>query len=138
MTDGRKNMSKYDKMVALNKKASDEKVERARRTIITMVDEGEKINIPKLMERTGLSRGFFYKNPVVRKELDRAMELQVGMQDPRRNILDMAMEGEIQTLQHQITLLKREKEELEKENIRLREALSRKNFTKLKNSFEST
>lgn len=131
-------MSKYDKMVALNKKASDEKVERARRTIITMVDEGEKINIPKLMERTGLSRGFFYKNPVVRKELDRAMELQVGMQDPRRNILDMAMEGEIQTLQHQITLLKREKEELEKENIRLREALSRKNFTKLKNSFEST
>ena len=131
-------MSKYDRMVALNKKASDEKIDRARRTIITMVDEGEKINIPKLMERTGLSRGFFYKNPVVRKELDRALELQAGMQNPRRNILDMAMEGEIQTLQHQITLLKREKEELEKENIRMREALGRKNFTKLKNSFEST
>lgn len=131
-------MSKYDRMVALNKKASDEKIDRARRTIITMVDEGEKINILKLMERTGLSRGFFYKNPVVRKELDRALELQAGMQNPRRNILDMAMEGEIQTLQHQITLLKREKEELEKENIRLREALGRKNFTKLKNSFEST
>lgn len=131
-------MSKYDKMVALNKKTSEEKIERARRTIIEMIEDGEKVNIPRLMERTGLSRGFFYKNPIVRRELDRALELQAGMQDPRRKILDMAMEGEIQTLQHQITLLKREKEELEKENIRLREALGRKNFAKLKNSFKST
>ena len=131
-------MSKYDKMVALNKKTSEEKIERARRTIIEMVEDGEKVNIPRLMERTGLSRGFFYKNPIVRRELDRALELQVGMQDPRRKILDMAMDGEIQVLQRQVVLLKREKEELEKENIRLREALGRKNFAKLKNSFKST
>lgn len=131
-------MSKYDKMVALNKKASDEKIERARRTIITMVDEGEKISIPQLMECTGLSRGFFYKNPVVRKELDRALELQVGMRDPRKNVLDMAMNEEIRLLQQQLELLKREKEALEKENIRLREALGKKNFTKLKNSFKNT
>lgn len=131
-------MSKYDKMVALNKKASDEKIERARRTIITMIDEGEKISIPQLMERTGLSRGFFYKNPVVRKELDRALELQAGMRDPRKNVLDMAMNEEIRLLQQQLKLLKREKETLEKENIRLREALGKKNFTKLKNSFKNT
>ena len=131
-------MSKYDKMVALNKKTSEEKIERARRTIIEMVDDGEKVNIPRLMERTGLSRGFFYKNPIVRRELDRALELQAGMQDPRRKILDMAMDGEIQVLQRQIALLKREKEELEKENSRLREALGKKNFSKLKNSFDGT
>ena len=131
-------MSKYDKMVALNKKASDEKIERARRIIVTMVDEGEKISIPRLMERTGLSRGFFYKNPVVRKELDRALELQAGMRDPRKNVLDMAMNEEIRLLQQQLELLKREKETLEKENIRLREALGKKNFTKLKNSFKNT
>ena len=131
-------MSKYDKMVALNKKASDEKIERARRTIITMIDEGEKISIPQLMERTGLSRGFFYKNPIVRKELDRALELQAGMRDPRKNVLDMAMNEEIRLLQQQLELLKREKEALEKENIRLREALGKKNFAKLKNSFKNT
>lgn len=131
-------MSKYDKMVALNKKASDEKIERAKRTIVTMIDDGEKISIPRLMERTGLSRGFFYKNPVVRKELDRALELQAGMADPRKNILDMAMNEEVHLLRQQLESLKREKEALEKENIRLREALGRKNFNKLKNSFKNT
>ena len=131
-------MSKYDKMVALNKKASDEKIERARKTIVTMIDEGEKISIPQLMERTGLSRGFFYKNPVVRKELDRALELQAGMRDPRKNVLDMAMNEEVRLLRQQLESVKREKEALEKENIRLREALGKKNFNKLKNSFKNT
>lgn len=131
-------MSKYDKMVALNKKASDEKVERARRTIVTMVDEGEKISIPRLMERTGLSRGFFYKNPVVRKELDRALELQAGIRDPRKNVLDMAMNEEIRMLRQQLESVKREKEALESENARLREALRKKNFNILKNSFKNT
>ncbi len=131
-------MEKYEKMVALNKKASDEKIERARRAIFTMLDEGDKISIPKLMERTGLSRGFFYKNPVVRKEIDRALEQQAGMQDPRRNVLDMALNEEIQSLHHQILVLKQEKKALDEENARLRKALGKQNFTKLKNSFGLT
>lgn len=131
-------MEKYEKMVALNKKASDEKIERARRAIFTMLDEGDKISIPKLMERTGLSRGFFYKNPVVRKEIDRALEQQAGMQDPRRNVLDMALNEEIQSLHHQILVLKQEKKALDEENARLRKALGKQNFTKLRNSFNIT
>ena len=131
-------MEKYEKMVALNKKTSDEKIERARRAIFTMLDEGNKISIPKLVERTGLSRGFFYKNPVVRKEIDRALEQQAGMPDPRRNVLDMALNEEIQSLHHQILVLKREKKALEDENVRLKKALGKQNFTKLKNSFEFT
>ena len=131
-------MNKYDRMLALNKKASEEKIERAKRAIFRMVDEGEKVSIPKLMEKTGLSRGFFYKNPAVRKEIDRAMERQAGMPDPRRKVMDMAMNREIQSLQGQLDSLKREKEELERENERLRKALGKKNFTKLLNSFENT
>ncbi len=131
-------MEKYEKMVALNKKASDEKIERARRAIFTMLDEGDKISIPKLMERTGLSRGFFYKNPVVRKEIDRALEQQAGMPDPRRNVLDMALNEEIQSLHHQILVLKQEKKALDEENARLRKALGKQNFTKLRNSFNIT
>uniref|UniRef100_UPI002ED3A881 DUF6262 family protein n=1 Tax=Enterocloster clostridioformis TaxID=1531 RepID=UPI002ED3A881 len=58
-----------------------------------------------------MSRGFFYKNPVVRKEISRALEQQDEMPDPRRNILDMAMNSEIE-------LLRQKKEALEAENKR--------------------
>ena len=67
-------MSKYDKMLELNKRKSEEKVERAVLTIRTMVLEREKVSVPALMQKTGLSRGFFYKNPIVRGEIDAAME----------------------------------------------------------------
>ena len=29
------------------------------------------------MQKTGLSRGFFYKNPIVRSEIDAAMETEM-------------------------------------------------------------
>ena len=42
-------MNKYDKMIACNRKASAEKIDLARRTIFEMVEEGEKVTIPKLI-----------------------------------------------------------------------------------------
>lgn len=85
-----------------------------------MLEDGEKITIPKLMEKTGLSRGFFYKNPIVRSVLGKALEQQAGMADPRKSILDMAMDNEIAALHEKIR-------SLQAENERLRKALSRKN-----------
>ena len=78
-------MSKYDKMLELNKRKSEEKVERAVLVIRTMVLEKEKVSVPALMQKTGLSRGFFYKNPIVRSEIDAAMEQQVGMVGSRKH-----------------------------------------------------
>ena len=72
-------MNKYDKMLELNKRKSEEKVERATLAIRTMVLEKEKVSVPALMQKTGLSRGFFYKNPIVRSEIDAAMEQQAGI-----------------------------------------------------------
>ena len=95
-------MNKYDKMLALNKKASDEKIERARKAIFELMDDKEKVTVPKLMEKTGLSRGFFYKNPDVRRAVDELMEQQAGMSHPRKNILDMAMNNEIAILHKQL------------------------------------
>lgn len=86
-------MSKYDRMIALNRKSSEEKVDKAVKAIHKMLEDGEKVTIPKLMNRTGLSRGFFYKNPTVRREVDRALEQQAGMVDPKRYIGDMVMKG---------------------------------------------
>ncbi len=125
-------MSKYEKMVACNRKSSLEKIDLAKKAIFEMLDDGEKITVPKLMAKTGLSRGFFYKNTVVRGVLNKALEQQVGMTDPRKNILDMAMENEIEALHEKIRSLQEENRRLIKENEKLQKALNKKNASLLR------
>ena len=124
--DGKMNMSKYDRMVSLNRQISEAKIELARRTIFEMLDEGEKISVPKLIIKTGLSRGFFYKNPTIRRLVDEAMEKQVGLVDPRRGVFDMAMDNEMIQLHEQIRVLQKENQRLTEENIKLKKAMDRK------------
>lgn len=131
--DGVRNMSKYDRMIALNKKSSEEKVGKAVKEIHKMLEDGEKVTIPKLMNRTGLSRGFFYKNPTVRREVDRALEQQAGMVDPKRYIGDMVLKSRIELLEQQVRDLKRENEGLIKKNKNLEKALNKKDLNMIKN-----
>lgn len=126
-------MSKYDKMIEANKERSGEKIASAKMAIRKMTEDGERISVPRLMAMTGLSRGFFYKNPEVRAEIDRAMERQAGMIDPRRSILDKAMDSRIELLQKQISKLRQENEMLQKENQKLKKALSRQDKNILRN-----
>lgn len=109
-------MSRYDKMLEINKKASEQKIEQAKKAIFELMAEGERVTVPKLMEKTGLSRGFFYKNQIVRVELERVMSQQAGMSHPRKKILDMAMDNEIAVMQKQLRVLQREKDDLQKED----------------------
>lgn len=125
-------MNKYDKMLAVNKQTSEAKIEKARREIVRMVDDGEKVSIQKLMQRTGLSRGFFYKNPQVRKEIDRALEQQAGLMDPRREVLDMAMNHELAVVQQEAERLRKENEQLRQELEVAKKALAKKNVGVLK------
>lgn len=125
-------MSKYEKMVACNRKSSLEKIDLAKKAIFEMLDDGEKITVPKLMAKTGLSRGFFYKNTVVRGVLNKALEQQVGMTDPRKSILDMAMGNEIEVLHEKIRSLQEENRRLIKENEKLQKALNKKNASLLR------
>lgn len=127
------NMSKYDRMIETNKERSDEKVASAKRAIRKLMEDGERISVPQLMKMTGLSRGFFYKNAIVRAEIDRAMEQQAGTVDPRRSILDQAMDSRIELLQQQIAELKRENAKLLTENQRLQKALNKKSLNIIKN-----
>jgi len=62
----------------------------------------------------------------VRKELDRIQDQQVGLTDPRRNILDMAMDSEIARLNHQIRQQAQEIDRLSAENTKLKKALEKK------------
>lgn len=126
-------MSKYEKMIILNKKRSEEMIASANSEIYKMLDDGEKVTVPKLMQKTGLSRGFFYKNPIVRREIDRALEQQVGMVDPKRHIGDMVMKNRIELLEQQIRELKRENKELETKCRTMEKALSKKQLNIVKN-----
>ena len=126
-------MSKYDKMLEVNHRQSVEKIQRAKLAIQEMVEEEEKVTVPKLIQKTGLSRGFFYKNQEVRKAVDRALQLQAGMVDKRRKILDMAMDSRILQLEQQVAKLKRENETLLKENEAMRKALNKRDLNLIKN-----
>ena len=125
-------MSKYDKMVEENQKKSKEKIAAARYAIREMLEDQERILVPKLMKRTGLSRGFFYKNSVIREEMNRALEQQAGMIDPRREILNMALEQQNELLQRQVQELKRENADLKKTTEKLQKALKKQDLNFIK------
>ena len=125
-------MNKYDNMIEKNRKASEEKIAKAKGAVRQMIEEEEKVTIQKLVNKTGLSRGFFYKNPVVRKEIDRALDLQAGMVDSKRKVLDMVMENRIGLLEQTIVKLKKENAELKRQNEKLQKLLNKKNLSILK------
>ena len=131
--DGEKNMNKYDKMIEENQRKSKEKICLAQQTIHDMVTNKERITVPKLMKKTGLSRGFFYKNPTVRDLMNQAVEEQAGMIDPRREILNMAMEKQTDLLNQKIAALTRENSELKKKNEKLQKALKKQDLNFIKN-----
>lgn len=131
--DGEKNMNKYDKMIEENQRKSKEKICLAQQTIHDMVTNKERITVPKLMKKTGLSRGFFYKNPTIRDLMNQAIEEQAGMIDPRREILNMAMEKQIELLNQKIEALTRENSELKKKNEKLQKALKKQDLNFIKN-----
>ncbi|MGP8313098.1 DUF6262 family protein [Enterocloster aldenensis] len=124
-------MSKYDKMIEVNKERSDAKIESAKLAIRKLLEDGERISIPRLMKMTGLSRGFFYRNPTVRREIGMAIQQQAGTINPRRSILDKAMDSRIEFLQ-QLAKLKQENDTLKKGNQKLQKALNKRNLNVLK------
>lgn len=125
-------MKKYEKMIERNRKESEEKVLRALEAIRQLVMEQERVSVPKLVRITGLSRGFFYKNPEVRNELDHAIEKQAGVIDPRKKVIDHAMEKQISLLEQQVASLKVENGLLKKENLKLKKALNKRELNFIK------
>lgn len=126
-------MNKYDKMIEENQRKSKEKIGFAQHAIQDMLANKERITVSKLMKKTGLSRGFFYKNPTIRDLMSQAIEEQAGMIDPRREILNMAMEKQIDLLNQKVAALTRENSELKKKNEKLQKALKRQDLNFIKN-----
>ena len=59
----------YDRMIAVNREKSEEKIRMAFQAIETMSSSGAKISVTELVKWTGLSRGFFYNNAQVRQKM---------------------------------------------------------------------
>ena len=112
---------KYDKMIAVNKAESEQKIKKAIRAIDDMGARGLPISVTELVRWTGLSRGFFYKNPLIREELDNAIRNQGACYNPRQVIIDKAMNNTLMILKSEIRKVKAQNEGLQLKNQELLE-----------------
>ena len=125
---------KYDKMVECSLERSKQKVETAKREIQEMLESKEKITVAaliqifinrSLIQKTGFSKGFFYRNEEMRRVVNEAMHQQSVTYNPKQIIIDMAMERTLVNAKTTIQELKLKIKKLEKENAELREELAR-------------
>lgn len=127
-------MKKYSRMLELNKNENQEKQERAIQAIREMLKEGKQIAVVDLVKKTGLSRGFFYKNEKVSKAMEEARKNQDGMFffQKKKVILDQAMDKQLTIYKKQLDQLKMENDLLQKENNKLQKKNKQKELNFIK------
>ena len=120
-------MAKYDKMNEINCQKSRQKVELAIREIKSIQEEGRHVSVSDLAKRTGLSKGFFYKNEEVRVALDASKQKEKAAQVDviRKEIAQHSIEVQNELYQKELEKLRKENEELKKENQKLAKLLER-------------
>lgn len=117
---------KYDKMIEITQAESRRKMEVAKKAISGMLDNMERITVAELVKRTGLSRGFFYKNWMVRRELDDAIRRQEAIFKNRHPvIMDKELEDTMVDLKLELLKAKTQNEELAKSNEQLRQQVEK-------------
>ena len=67
---------KYNKMVEMSKKKSQQNIKIVEKEIERMLKQGELIQVSELARRTGFSSSFFYKNEQVKKLIEQAKKQQ--------------------------------------------------------------
>ena len=111
---------KYDKMIEITQAESQRKMEIAKKAISGMLDNMERITVAELVKRTGLSRGFFYKNQMVRRELDDAIHRQEAIfKNQHPVIMDKELEETMVDLKLELLRTKTKNEELVAQNQEL-------------------
>ncbi len=127
-------MAKHDKMNEINRQESKRKMELAIREIKSALKEGRNISVSELSKRTGLSKGFFYKNEEVRAALDEVKREQdiEQMTVIRKEIRQYSLEKQNEIYKAELENLKRENEELKKEKQKLKKALEKTRLEYLK------
>lgn len=117
---------KYDKMIEITQAESQRKMEIAKKAISGMLDNMERITVAELVKRKGLSRGFFYKNQMVRRELDDAIHRQEAIfKNQHPVIMDKELENTMVDLKLELLRAKTQNEELAKSNEQLRQQVEK-------------
>ena len=105
---------KYDKMIAVNRAESEKKVEKAIQAIEDMKSRGVQVSVTELTRCTGLSRGFFYKNMLVRQKLD---EVTKQFSQTARN--QFVRDNKLQAIREDFVKSEAENQRLKLENAKL-------------------
>ena len=100
---------------------------QAIREIKSIQEEGRHVSVSDLAKRTGLSKGFFYKNEEVRVELDasKRKEKAAQMDGIRREIAQHSIEVQNALYQKELEKLRKENKKLKKDNQKLTKLLER-------------
>ena len=81
----------------------------------------ERITVAELVKRTGLSRGFFYKNELIRREMDDAIHRQEAIFKNRHPVaMDKKLENSVIELKIELLKAKAENEKLAEQNQELK------------------
>ena len=137
---------KANKIIEMSQEKSRQKVKLAMDEIQRMRNECERITVSGLCKRTGLSRGFFYKNMQVRQRLEEAVKLprRIDVQQPSEetNVVGynfQELKKDFNSCQSENQRLKAENEQLlqkcsilQKEVDTLKKRLDRKEIALLK------
>ena len=111
---------KHDKMIEITQAESQRKMEIAKKAISGMIDSMERITVAELEKRTGLSRGFFYKNQMVRRELDDAIHRQEAIfKNQHPVIMDRQLENSMVDLKLELLKAQTKNEKLSEQNQEL-------------------
>lgn len=110
---------KYDKMIAVNKAESEKKVEKAIQAIEDMRSRGIQVSVTELTRCTGLSRGFFYKNILVRQKLDEATKQFSSTREGQTARNQFVRDNKLQTIREDSGKSEAENQRLKLENAQL-------------------
>ena len=116
-------MKNYEKVVKHQKKIRKENEEKAITAINRLYDNKKSVTVKELVEMTGLSRSYFYKNEKVKEILRKVLDLQNGDNSlmPKNEVFNLAVAKSNEVLERQIMILENRCRELEKENHRLKQ-----------------
>ena len=110
---------KYDKMIAVNKAESEKKVEKAIQAIEDMRSRGIQVSVTELTRCTGLSRGFFYKNILVRQKLDEASKQFSPIREGQTVRDQFVRDNKLQAIREDFGKSEAENQRLKLENAQL-------------------
>ena len=110
---------KYDKMIAVNRAESEKKVEKAIQAIEDMKSRGVQVSVTELTRCTGLSRGFFYKNMLVRQKLDEVTKQFSPIREGQTVRDQFVRDNKLQAIREDFGKSEAENQRLKLENAKL-------------------